>query len=143
MKKLLSCILVLALVIGMPSVVYASDATNQMTSHAVSPRYNAILTFEGQIEQNGSKVSCTVSVRLSSQYDSNTTIVLEQSSNGSTWNKVSTLANNDSSSMSYRTTGSKSGLSSAYEYRIVAYLSVYDNDGYEIDYDYMDWYFTV
>lgn len=122
MKKFIQMSLAILMVAAMTCVAYA--------------RYTNILRFKISGNVGSTSVSSTVSVTLNGNQDSVTEVTLERSSNGgSSYRDYLTLESKSSSTANYTVYASKSGLSSAYDYRVKAELYVYDDAGNEIEYD--------
>lgn len=107
------------------------------TAYATAARYVCIrqFTFDGEVTSTSAYGETYAS--LSGRYDSETVITLERSTDGGrTFRKYKVLESKNSSSSSYSASGETSGLSSSYDYRLKAELTVYDASGNEIDYAY-------
>ena len=122
MKRFLQVSLAILMVTAMTCVAYA--------------RYTNILRFKILGNIGSTSVSSTITVVLKENYDSMTKVTLEKSNdNGNSFQPYSTLKTYTSSSNQYNFDVNKSGLSSAYDYRVKAELYVYDDAGNEIEYD--------
>lgn len=122
MKRFIQVSLAILMVTAMTCVVYA--------------RYTNILRFKILGNIGSTSVSSTITVVLKENYDSMTKVTLEKSNdNGNSFQPYSTLKTYTSSSDQYNFDVNKSGLSSAYDYRVKAELYVYDDAGNEIEYD--------
>lgn len=122
MKRFIQVSLAIVMVAAMTCVAYA--------------RYGNIgrFTISGNI--GSTSVSSMVSVTLNGNYSSLTEVTLERSSDGgNSYRDYCTLETKESSSANYKVYADKSGLSSAYDYRVKAELYVYDDAGNEIEYD--------
>ena len=122
MKRLIQVSLAILMVTAMTYVAYA--------------RYTNILRFSITGNIGSTSVSSTVSVTLNGNQNSLTEVILERSSDGgNSYYDYRTLESKSSTSATYSVYASKSGLSSAYDYRVKAELYVYDDAGNEIEYD--------
>ena len=122
MKKFIQMSLAILMVAAMTCVAYA--------------RYTNILRFKISGNVGSTSVSSTVSVTLNGNQNSLTEVILERSSDGgNSYYDYRTLESKSSTSATYSVYASKSGLSSAYDYRVRAELYVYDDAGNEIEYD--------
>lgn len=122
MKRFIQVSLAILMVTAMTCVAYA--------------RYTNILRFKILGNIGSTSVSSTITVVLKENYDSMTKVTLEKSNdNGNSFQPYSTLKTYTSSSDQYNFDVNKSGLSSAYDYRVKAELYVYDDAGNEIEYD--------
>ena len=122
MKKFIQMSLAILMVAAMTCVAYA--------------RYTNILRFKISGNVGSTSVSSTVSVTLNGNQNSLTEVILERSSDGGNSSyDYRTLESKSSTSATYSVYASKSGLSSAYDYRVKAELYVYDDAGNEIEYD--------
>lgn len=122
MKRFIQVSLAILMVAAMTCVAYA--------------RYTNILRFKISGNIGSTSVSSTVNVQLNERLDSKVVIKLERSSdNGGSFQSYSTLKTYTSSLDRYNFDVNKSGLSSAYDYRVKAELYVYDDAGNEIEYD--------
>ena len=122
MKKFIQMCLAILMVAAMTCVAYA--------------RYTNILRFKISGNVGSTSVSSTVSVTLNGNQNSLTEVILERSSDGgNSYYDYRTLESKSSTSATYSVYASKSGLSSAYDYRVKAELYVYDDAGNEIEYD--------
>ena len=122
MKKFIQMSLAILMVAAMTCVAYA--------------RYTNILRFKISGNVGSTSVSSTVSVTLNGTQNSLTEVILERSSDGgNSYYDYRTLESKSSTSATYSVYASKSGLSSAYDYRVKAELYVYDDAGNEIEYD--------
>lgn len=122
MKRFIQVSLAILMVTAMTCVAYA--------------RYTNILRFKILGNIGSTSVSSTITVVLKENYDSMTKVTLEKSNdNGNSFQPYSTLKTYTSSSNQYNFDVNKSGLSSAYDYRVKAELYVYDDAGNEIEYD--------
>ena len=122
MKKFIQMSLAILMVAAMTCVAYA--------------RYTNILRFKISGNVGSTSVSSTVSVTLNGNQNSLTEVILERSSDGgNSYYDYRTLESKSSTSATYSVYASKSGLSSAYDYRVKAELYVYDGAGNEIEYD--------
>ena len=122
MKKFIQMSLAMLMVAAMTCVAYA--------------RYTNILRFKISGNVGSTSVSSTVSVTLNGNQNSLTEVILERSSDGgNSYYDYRTLESKSSTSATYSVYASKSGLSSAYDYRVKAELYVYDDAGNEIEYD--------
>ena len=122
MKKFIQMSLAILMVAAMTCVAYA--------------RYTNILRFKISGNVGSTSVSSTVSVTLNGNQNSLTEVILERSSDGgNSYYDYRTLESKSSASATYSVYASKSGLSSAYDYRVKAELYVYDDAGNEIEYD--------
>lgn len=122
MKRFIQVSLAILMVAAMTCVAYA--------------RYTNILRFKISGNIGSTSVSSTITVVLKENYDSMTKVTLEKSNdNGNSFQPYSTLKTYTSSSDQYNFDVNKSGLSSAYDYRVKAELYVYDDAGNEIEYD--------
>ena len=122
MKKFIQMSLAILMVAAMTCVAYA--------------RYTNILRFKISGNVGSTSVSSTVSVTLNGNQNSLTEVILERSSDGgNSYYYYRTLESKSSTSATYSVYASKSGLSSAYDYRVKAELYVYDDAGNEIEYD--------
>ena len=122
MKKFIQMSLAILMVAAMTCVAYA--------------RYTNILRFKIPGNVGSTSVSSTVSVTLNGNQNSLTEVILERSSDGgNSYYDYRTLESKSSTSATYSVYASKSGLSSAYDYRVKAELYVYDDAGNEIEYD--------
>ena len=122
MKKFIQMSLAILMVAAMTCVAYA--------------RYTNILRFKISGNVGSTSVSSTVSVTLNGNQNSLTEVILERSSDGgNSYYDYRTLESKSSTSATYSVYASKSGLSSAYDYRVKAELYVYDDAGNEIEYD--------
>ena len=121
MKRLIQVALIILTFAVLTTVAYA--------------RYSVIGRFLLSGSIANTSVSSNVSVLLNEPLDSKTVVILERASNGDDYQPYLTLKTYTSSSNRYSFTVNKSGLSSAYDYRLKAELYVYDDYGYEIDYD--------
>ena len=122
MKKFIQMSLAILMVAAMTCVAYA--------------RYTNILRFKILGNVGSTSVSSTVSVTLNGNQNSLTEVILERSSDGgNSYYDYRTLESKSSTSATYSVYASKSGLSSAYDYRVKAELYVYDDAGNEIEYD--------
>ena len=122
MKRFIQVSLAILMVAALTCVAYA--------------RYSYIGRFSLVGSIGSTSVSSTVNVQLNEQLDSKVVVKLERSSdNGGSFQPYSTLKTYTSSSDRYNFDVNKSGLSSAYDYRVKAELYVYDDAGNEIEYD--------
>ena len=122
MKKFIQMSLAILMVAAMTCVAYA--------------RYTNILRFKISGNVGSTSVSSTVSVTLNGNQNSLTEVILERSSDGgNSYYDYRTLESKSSTSATYSVYASKSGHSSAYDYRVKAELYVYDDAGNEIEYD--------
>ena len=122
MNKFIQMSLAILMVAAMTCVAYA--------------RYTNILRFKISGNVGSTSVSSTVSVTLNGNQNSLTEVILERSSDGgNSYYDYRTLESKSSTSATYSVYASKSGLSSAYDYRVKAELYVYDDAGNEIEYD--------
>ena len=122
MKRLIQVSLAVLMLAALTCVAYA--------------RYSYIGRFGLAGSIGSTSVSSTVNVQLNERLDSKVVVKLERSSdNGGSFQPYSTLKTYTSSSDRYNFDVNKSGLSSAYDYRLKAELYVYDDYGYEIDYN--------
>ena len=122
MKKFIQMSLAILMVAAMTCVAYA--------------RYTNILRFKISGNVGSTSVSSTVSVTLNGNQNSLTEVILERSSDGgNSYYDYRTLESKSSTSATYSVYASKSGLSSAYDYRVKAELYVYDDAGNEFEYD--------
>lgn len=122
MKRFIQVSLAILMVTAMTCVAYAL--------------YTNILRFKILGNIGSTSVSSTITVVLKENYDSMTKVTLEKSNdNGNSFQPYSTLKTYTSSSDQYNFDVNKSGLSSAYDYRVKAELYVYDDAGNEIEYD--------
>ena len=122
MKRFIQVSLAILMVAALTCVAYA--------------RYSYIGRFRLSGSIGSTSISSTVNVQLNERLDSKVVVKLERSSdNGGSFQPYSTLKTYTSSLDRYNFDVSKSGLSSAYDYRLKAELYVYDDYGYEIDYD--------
>ena len=122
MKRFIQVSLAIVMVAAMTCVAYA--------------RYTNILRFKISGNVGSTSVSSTVSVTLNGNQNSLTEVLLERSSDGgNSYYDYRTLESKSSTSATYSVYASKSGLSSAYDYRVKAELYVYDDAGNEIEYD--------
>ena len=122
MKRFIQVSLAILMVVAMTCVAYA--------------RYTNILRFKISGNVGSTSVSSTVSVTLNGNQNSLTEVILERSSDGgNSYYDYRTLESKSSTSATYSVYASKSGLSSAYDYRVKAELYVYDDAGNEIEYD--------
>ena len=122
MKRFIQVSLAILMVAAMTCVAYA--------------RYTNILRFKISGNVGSTSVSSTVSVTLNGNQNSLTEVILERSSDGgNSYYDYRTLESKSSTSATYSVYASKSGLSSAYDYRVKAELYVYDDAGNEIEYD--------
>lgn len=119
MKRFIQVSLAILMVTAMTCVAYA--------------RYTNILRFKILGNIGSTSVSSTITVVLKENYDSMTKVTLEKSNdNGNSFQPYSTLKTYTSSSDQYNFDVNKSGLSSAYDYRVKAELYVYDDAGNEL-----------
>ena len=122
MKRLIQVSLAILMVAALTCVAYA--------------RYSYIGRFRLSGSIGSTSISSTVNVQLNERLDSKVVVKLERSSdNGGSFQPYSTLKTYTSSSDRYNFDVNKSGLSSAYDYRVKAELYVYDDAGNEIEYD--------
>ena len=121
MKRFIQVSLAILMVTAMTCVAYA--------------RYTNILRFKILGNIGSTSVSSTITVVLKENYDSMTKVTLEKSNDNGNFQPYSTLKTYTSSSDQYNFDVNKSGLSSAYDYRVKAELYVYDDAGNEIEYD--------
>lgn len=122
MKRFIQVSLAILMVAAMTCVAYA--------------RYSHIGRFSIAGNIGSTSVTSMTTVMLNKSCDSMTEVTLERSSNGgATYEDYRTLETKSSSSSSYTVIANKSGLSSAYDYRVKAELYVYDDAGNEIEYD--------
>ena len=122
MKRFIQVSLAILMVAALTCVAYA--------------RYSYIGRFRLSGSIGSTSISSTVNVQLSERLDSKVVVKLERSSdNGGSFQPYSTLNTYTSSLDRYNFDVNKSGLSSAYDYRVKAELYVYDDAGNEIEYD--------
>ena len=122
MKRFIQVSLAILMVAALTCVAYA--------------RYSYIGRFRLSGSIGSTSISSTVNVQLSERLDSKVVVKLERSSdNGGRFQPYSTLKTYTSSLDRYNFDVNKSGLSSAYDYRVKAELYVYDDAGNEIEYD--------
>ena len=122
MKRFIQVSLAILMVAALTCVAYA--------------RYSYIGRFRLSGSIGSTSSSSTVNVQLSERLDSKVVVKLERSSdNGGSFQPYSTLKTYTSSLDRYNFDVNKSGLSSAYDYRVKAELYVYDDAGNEIEYD--------
>lgn len=122
MKRFIQVSLAILMVAALTCVAYA--------------RYSYIGRFRLSGSIGSTSISSTVNVQLNERLDSKVVVKLERSSdNGGSFQPYSTLKTYTSSLDRYNFDVNKSGLSSAYDYRVKAELYVYDDAGNEIEYD--------
>lgn len=121
-KKVIGLSLAVLMILGSATATYASA------------RYVCIREFLFSGSVTSTSVVGEANVGLSGAYDSETVITLERSSGGE-FQDYLILTKKSSTRSSYTASASKSGLSSAYDYRLRAELFVYDDNGNQIDYD--------
>lgn len=122
MKRFIQVSLAILMVAAMTCVAYA--------------RYSNILRFKILGNIRSTSISSTITVILNENQDSMVEVTLERSSDGGkSFQPYITLKNFTSSLDQYTFDADKSGLSSAYDYRVKAELYVYDDAGNEIEYD--------
>lgn len=126
MKKLISVGLAVVMALAMTSIAFA-----------VAPRYNVIASFSAGGEINSTSVSGEATALFRDPVDSTIKLTLERSKNGGSFSRYRTLATESDTGYSIAAEASASGLSSSYEYRIKAEVFAYDDNGNQIDYDYM------
>lgn len=124
MKKHISMGIAVACALAMTSVAYA--------------RYSVISSFSTTADISSTSVSADASVRFNESTDATLKLSLERSSNnGASYSKYRTLDTQSGKGYTLAADGRASGLSSAYDYRVKAEVFVYDEDGNQIEYDFI------
>ena len=123
MKKIVSISVAAIMAFAMISVAYA--------------RYAVIAGFDVTGSVSASSVNGRATAYFGEVVDATVKLTLERSSNGGTsFSKYRTLVSKSKVGTVIDVSGEASNLSTAYDYRIMAEVFVYDDSDNQIDYDY-------
>jgi len=121
MKRLLSFLLMLVLILSMALPTFAAEGPY------VQPRYKHIATFSAEIEYgNWGIATCRSVVTIDDGYQVTLTMSLQQSSGNDSWKDVKTWTDQGYSGASIT---QEYSLLNKYSYRVLATATVYDLDG--------------